>query len=75
MRFTRRIWLGAALACLLAPGPALAEGGAGPTVFAAAYTIFPREKQPVVGPMIGLVATLAPTIGPTVGGYLTDLFS
>ncbi|WP_237477777.1 DHA2 family efflux MFS transporter permease subunit [Lichenibacterium dinghuense] len=46
-----------------------------PTVFAAAYTIFPREKQPVVGPMIGLVATLAPTIGPTVGGYLTDLFS
>ena len=46
-----------------------------PTVFAAAYTIFPREKQPVIGPMIGLVATLAPTIGPTVGGYLTDLFS
>ena len=46
-----------------------------PTVFAAAYTIFPREKQPVIGPMIGLVATLAPTIGPTVGGYLTDLYS
>ena len=46
-----------------------------PTVFAASYTIFPREKQPVVGPLIGLVATLAPTIGPTVGGYLTDLFS
>lgn len=46
-----------------------------PTVFAASYTIFPREKQPIVGPLIGLVATLAPTIGPTVGGYLTDLFS
>ncbi len=46
-----------------------------PTVFATAFTIFPREKQPVIGPMIGLVATLAPTIGPTVGGYLTDLFS
>ncbi len=46
-----------------------------PTVFAASYTIFPREKQPVVGPLIGLVATLAPTIGPTIGGYLTDLFS
>ena len=46
-----------------------------PTVFAASYTIFPRDKQPVVAPMIGLVATLAPTIGPTVGGYLTDLFS
>ncbi len=46
-----------------------------PTVFAASYTIFPREKQPVIAPVIGLVATLAPTIGPTIGGYLTDLFS
>ncbi|TBW36654.1 DHA2 family efflux MFS transporter permease subunit [Siculibacillus lacustris] len=46
-----------------------------PTVFASAFTIFPREKQPLVAPIIGLVATLAPTIGPTVGGYLTDLFS
>jgi MFS transporter, DHA2 family, multidrug resistance protein len=50
-------------------------GGMIPTVFAAAFTIFPREKQPVIAPLIGLVATLAPTIGPTVGGYLTDLFS
>ncbi|QTL04139.1 DHA2 family efflux MFS transporter permease subunit [Aquabacter sp. L1I39] len=50
-------------------------GGMIPTVFAAAYSVFPREKQSVVSPMIGLVATLAPTIGPTVGGYLTDLFS
>ena len=50
-------------------------GGMIPTVFAAAFTIFPREKQPIVAPLIGLVATLAPTIGPTVGGYLTDLFS
>lgn len=50
-------------------------GGMIPTVFAAAYTIFPRSKQPLVAPIIGLVATLAPTIGPTVGGYLTDLFS
>ena len=50
-------------------------GGMIPTVFAAAYTIFPREKQPIIAPIIGLVATLAPTIGPTVGGYLTDLFS
>ncbi|MCB4768687.1 DHA2 family efflux MFS transporter permease subunit [Ancylobacter sp. Lp-2] len=50
-------------------------GGMIPTVFAAAYSIFPREKQPIVTPMIGLVATLAPTIGPTIGGYLTDLFS
>jgi MFS transporter, DHA2 family, multidrug resistance protein len=45
-----------------------------PTVFASAFTIFPRSKQPMIGPIIGLVATLAPTIGPTVGGYLTDWF-
>jgi DHA2 family multidrug resistance protein len=50
-------------------------GGMIPSVFAAAFTIFPRSKQAVVSPLIGLVATLAPTIGPTVGGYLTDLFS
>ena len=46
-----------------------------PTVFASAYTIFPRSKLPVITPVIGLVATLAPTIGPTIGGYLTDVFS
>jgi DHA2 family multidrug resistance protein len=50
-------------------------GGMIPTVFASAYTIFPRSKQPIIAPIIGLVATLAPTIGPTIGGYLTDLFS
>jgi MFS transporter, DHA2 family, multidrug resistance protein len=51
--------------------------GAGmiPTVFASAYTVFPRSKFHIVGPIIGLVATLAPTIGPTVGGYITDLLS
>ena len=50
-------------------------GGMVPTVFASAYSIFPRRLQPVITPMIGLVATLAPTIGPTVGGYLTDMAS
>ena len=50
-------------------------GGMIPTVFAAAFTIFPRDKQPIIAPVIGLVATLAPTVGPTIGGYLTDLFS
>ncbi len=50
-------------------------GGMIPTVFASAFTIFPRDKQPFIAPIIGLVATLAPTIGPTVGGYLTDWFS
>ncbi|WP_420960941.1 DHA2 family efflux MFS transporter permease subunit [Brucella sp. IR073] len=50
-------------------------GGMIPSVFAAAFTIFPPSKRAVVSPMIGLVATLAPTIGPTVGGYLSDTFS
>ena len=50
-------------------------GGMIPSVFAAAFTIFPKEKQAIVTPVIGLVATLAPTIGPTVGGLLTDAFS
>src|SRR5215211_5399684 len=51
--------------------------GAGmiPTVFACAYTVFPRSKFHIVGPIIGLVATLAPTIGPTIGGYITDAMS
>src|SRR4051812_33049655 len=51
--------------------------GAGmiPTVFASAFTVFPRSKFYIVGPIIGLVATLAPTIGPTVGGLITDLMS
>src|ERR1700712_2702973 len=46
-----------------------------PTVFASAYTVFPRSKFHIVGPIIGLVATLAPTVGPTVGGYITDAMS
>ncbi|MEX6506993.1 DHA2 family efflux MFS transporter permease subunit [Jiella sp. M17.18] len=50
-------------------------GGMIPSVFAAAFTIFPPSKRPIVSPMIGLVATLAPTIGPTVGGYLSHAFS
>src|SRR3979490_718425 len=51
--------------------------GAGmvPTVFASAYTVFPRSKFYIGGPIIGLVATLAPTIGPTVGGFITDWMS
>jgi MFS transporter, DHA2 family, multidrug resistance protein len=51
--------------------------GAGmiPTVFASAYTVFPRTKFHIVGPIIGLVATLAPTVGPTVGGIITDVTS
>src|SRR5690606_36028159 len=44
-----------------------------PSVFAAAYTIFPRDRQGMISAVVGLVATLAPTIGPTAGGYLTNL--
>src|SRR6478752_10763154 len=50
-------------------------GGMIPSVFAAAFTIFPASKRPIVSPIIGLIATLAPTIGPTVGGYLSHAFS
>ncbi len=50
-------------------------GGMIPSVFAAAFTIFPPSKRAIVSPIIGLVATLAPTIGPTVGGYLSHAFS
>jgi MFS family permease len=50
-------------------------GGMIPTVFAAAFTVFPKSRQAIVTPIIGLVATLAPTIGPTVGGYLTEAMS
>jgi DHA2 family multidrug resistance protein len=50
-------------------------GGMVPTVFAAAYLIFPGSRQKLVAPVVGLIATLAPTIGPTVGGYVTDALS
>jgi DHA2 family multidrug resistance protein len=50
-------------------------GGMIPSVFAAAFTIFPPSRRAIVSPMIGLVATLAPTIGPTVGGYLSHALS
>jgi MFS transporter, DHA2 family, multidrug resistance protein len=50
-------------------------GGMIPTVFASAFTIFPKSRQSMITPIIGLIATLAPTIGPTVGGYLTETMS
>ncbi|KQT52386.1 MFS transporter [Aureimonas sp. Leaf454] len=50
-------------------------GGMIPSVFAAAFTVFPPSKRAIVSPLIGLVATLAPTIGPTIGGYLSHAFS
>jgi DHA2 family multidrug resistance protein len=50
-------------------------GGMIPSVFAAAFTIFPASKRNIVSPMVGLVATLAPTVGPTIGGYLSHAMS
>ena len=50
-------------------------GGMIPSVFVAAFTIFPPSKRNIVSPMIGLVATLAPTIGPTIGGYISHAMS
>ncbi|SMF12894.1 MFS transporter, DHA2 family, multidrug resistance protein [Tistlia consotensis] len=50
-------------------------GGMIPSVFAAAFTVFPASRRPVVSPLIGLIATLAPTIGPTVGGYVSHALS
>ncbi|MEH6833061.1 MULTISPECIES: DHA2 family efflux MFS transporter permease subunit [Falsihalocynthiibacter] len=50
-------------------------GGMIPSVFAAAFTIFPPSKRNIVSPIIGLIATLAPTVGPTIGGYLSHTMS
>jgi len=50
-------------------------GGMIPSVFAAAFTIFPPSKRSIVSPIIGLIATLAPTVGPTIGGYLSATMS
>ncbi|MER2510640.1 DHA2 family efflux MFS transporter permease subunit [Amaricoccus sp.] len=50
-------------------------GGMIPIAFAAAFSVFPRNRQAMVTALVGLTVTLAPTIGPTVGGYLTELFS
>ncbi|WP_428243309.1 DHA2 family efflux MFS transporter permease subunit [Gynuella sp.] len=50
-------------------------GGMIPSVFAAAFTIFPRSHRNTVSAIVGLIATLAPTIGPTVGGYISHMMS
>ncbi len=46
-----------------------------PTVFAAAYTVFPPAKRNMLSVLMGLVATMAPTLGPTLGGYITEISS
>lgn len=46
-----------------------------PTVFAIAFTSFPRKHQGTISAAIGLIVTLAPTIGPTLGGYISEHLS
>jgi DHA2 family multidrug resistance protein len=46
-----------------------------PTVFAAAFTVFPPARRNMLSVLMGLVATMAPTLGPTIGGYITEISS
>ncbi|HXI87314.1 MAG TPA: DHA2 family efflux MFS transporter permease subunit, partial [Parvularculaceae bacterium] len=50
-------------------------GATMPTVFAVAFTAFPRGRQGPISAAIGLIVTLAPTIGPTLGGWISDNLS
>lgn len=50
-------------------------GATMPTVFALAFTAFPRSQQGPISAAIGLIVTLAPTIGPTLGGWISDNLS
>lgn len=46
-----------------------------PTVFATAFSSFPRHRQAPISAAIGLIVTLAPTVGPTVGGAISEYLS
>lgn len=46
-----------------------------PTVFATAYSVFPKYLFARVTIIVGLVVTMAPTFGPVLGGWLTQEFS
>ncbi|MCG2841576.1 DHA2 family efflux MFS transporter permease subunit [Sandaracinobacter sp. RS1-74] len=46
-----------------------------PTVYAAAFLMFGRERQMKVTVAISFIVTLAPTIGPALGGWLTGFMS
>ncbi|MCA8887710.1 MAG: DHA2 family efflux MFS transporter permease subunit [Parvularculaceae bacterium] len=46
-----------------------------PTVFATAFSAFPRSKAGPLSAAIGLIVTLAPTIGPTLGGAISEHLS
>ena len=46
-----------------------------PTVYAASFMMFGRERQMKVTVAISFIVTLAPTIGPALGGWLTGFMS
>lgn len=46
-----------------------------PTVYAASFMLFGRERQTAVTAAVSFIVTLAPTIGPVLGGWITDIAS
>lgn len=46
-----------------------------PTVYAASFMMFGRQRQTKVTVAVSFIVTLAPTIGPALGGWLTGVFS
>ena len=46
-----------------------------PTVFAAIFRMFPKDRQTGATVLSGLVATTAPTLGPILGGWITQNYS
>jgi len=46
-----------------------------PTVYAASFLMFGRERQTKVTVIVSFIVTLAPTIGPALGGWLTSFLS
>lgn len=46
-----------------------------PTVYAAMFQMFRRDRQTGVSVAVSLIVTMAPTIGPAVGGWLSEAMS
>ncbi len=46
-----------------------------PTVYAASFMMFGRERSGKALVGLGMIVTMAPTLGPTLGGWLTDNLS
>ncbi len=46
-----------------------------PTVYAASFAMFGRQRQVGVTVFVSLIITMAPTAGPVLGGWITESFS